>query len=142
MVRHARHVRDVPPRNHEMESYLSTIHSLLLGYKLSGEESLYRTARERAQVLRTDELPSDDAFQEYDQQELAEALTTVSYLPDGREPRPPIWKITNGLRVFGWTHAYNVPYLIYWLKRDGQRAEAHGPEQSGNAIPAEDRSER
>jgi hypothetical protein len=142
MVRHARHVRDVPPRNHEMESYLSTIHSLLLGYKLSGEESLYRTARERAQVLRTDELPSDDAFQEYDQQELAEALTTVSHLPDGREPRPPIWKITNGLRVFGWTHAYNVPYLIYWLKRDGQRAEAHGPEQSGNAIPAEDRSER
>jgi len=29
----------------------------------------------------------------------------------------PIWSITNGLRVFGWTHAYNVPWLVHYLEK-------------------------
>lgn len=121
MVEHAKRVRDVPPYNHQMESYLSTIHSLLLGYKLSGERSLYETAVERAQVLKTEQLPGSRPFTpSRTQRSLADALEDVSNLPDGRGPRPPIWKITNGLRVFGWTHAYNVPYLIYWLNREEQ----------------------
>lgn len=125
LVRHARRVRDVPPRNHGMESYLSTIHSLLKGYELSGSPSLLAEARRRAQVLQTDRLPSDDPFrQTRPQAELAEALEAVSHLPDSEGPRPPIWKITNGLRVFGWTHAYNVPYLVYWLDHEGLPATA------------------
>jgi hypothetical protein len=39
LVRHARAVRDNPPLNHWMESYLSSIHSLTLGYKLTGDSS-------------------------------------------------------------------------------------------------------
>ena len=49
------------------------------------------------------------------QKEYSEALLKVSNLPNG-EGRPAIWGITNGLRVFGWTHAYNIPYLLYWLE--------------------------
>lgn len=33
-----------------------------------------------------------------------------------------IWDMTQGMRVFGWTHAYNVPWLLYWL-RDGNGEE-------------------
>lgn len=130
LVRHARWLRDVPPRNHGMESYLSTIHSLLVGYKLSGEPSLYREAWDRAQVLITDELPDPDMFDgSHTQQELFEALESVSHLPGpsnlyARVPsRRPIWSITQGSRVFGWTHAYNVPYLIYWLEKEGMPKE-------------------
>ncbi|QXD15377.1 hypothetical protein GQ464_018625 [Rhodocaloribacter litoris] len=115
LIRHARHVRDLPPLNHEMESYLSSISSLLLGYELSGEPSLLEEAVKRAQVLRTDPLPK--APETYaTQRELAEALESVSHLPESESRRGAIWKITNGLRVFGWTHAYNVPYLVYWLE--------------------------
>lgn len=56
MVRHARWVRETPPLNPEMGSYLSSISVLLLGYQLSGDSSLYRTAYERAQSLKTDRL--------------------------------------------------------------------------------------
>lgn len=116
LVRHARYVRDVPPRNHEYESFLASISPLLKGYELSGEESLLREAVQRAQVLRTDALPDGAFGPTQTQAALAEALEGVSHLP-GSEGRPPIWKITNGLRIFGWTHAYNVPYLIYWLQQ-------------------------
>ena len=120
LVRHARWVRDNPPLNHEMESYLSSISVLLLGYQLSGDPSLHRTAYDRAQALKTDSLQIsfDDAV---NQAELFRALEQVSNLPPEREDpdRRPIWSITNGLRIFGWTHAYNVPYLVHWLKREG-----------------------
>ncbi|MCH7940173.1 MAG: hypothetical protein IID13_10595, partial [Candidatus Marinimicrobia bacterium] len=127
LIRHARWVRDVPPRNHGMESYLSTIHSLLLGYELSGELSLYKEAWHRAQALVTDELPASAKFDgSSTQQELFEALEKVSHLPGPSNlytrmgtARRPNWSITQGSRIFGWTHAYNVPYLLYMLEREG-----------------------
>jgi hypothetical protein len=125
LVRHARWVRDNPPLNHEMESYLSSISVLLLGYKLSDDPSLYRTAHERAQMLKVDALPMSFADAST-QAALFEALEDVSNLAPSREDpkRRPIWSITNGLRIFGWTHAYNVPYLVYWLKQEGPPASA------------------
>lgn len=120
LVEHARWVRDNPPLNHEMESYLSSISTLLTGYQYSKDASLYRAAHERAQVLNVDSLPG--SFEEGARQaELFEALEEVSRLPPSRDnpDRRPIWSFTNGLRIFGWTHAYNVPYLTYWLERVG-----------------------
>jgi hypothetical protein len=115
LIKHARRVRDLAPYNHDMESYLSSISSLVVGYELSGEESFLDAAKERARHLETDRLPKD--FEEYqNQQALAKALESVSHLPDDEGGwRPAIWKISNGLRVFGWTHIYNVPWLLYWL---------------------------
>lgn len=119
LITHARRVRDLAPYNHDMESYLSSISSLVLGYELSGEESFLEEAKYRARYLKTDSLPQ--AFNRYkSQQALGEALEKVSSLPDdegGR--RPAIWKISNGLRVFGWTHIYNIPYLLYWMDTKG-----------------------
>lgn len=120
VVRHARWVRDNPPRNHGMESYLSSISTLLMGYQLSKDTTLYRAAYDRAQALRTE--PLSLSFDEASTQaQLADALEEVDHLPRERdEPdRRPIWSITNGLRIFGWTHAYNVPYLVHWLDVDG-----------------------
>jgi hypothetical protein len=127
LIRHAHWVRDNPPLNHEMESYLSSISTLLMGYQLSGDQSLYRTAYERAQALRTD--PLSLSFEEATTQDtLFKALEGVSHLPASRDhpDRRPIWSATNGLRVFGWTHAYNVPYLVHWLEKKGPPA---GPEK-------------
>jgi hypothetical protein len=121
LVRHARWVRDNPPLNHEMESYFSSISTLLMGYQLSGDRSLYRAAYGRARPLRVD--PLSLSFGEASSQaELFEALEGASRLPASREGGRgdrPIWSITNGLRIFGWTHAYNVPYLVHWLEREG-----------------------
>ena len=125
LIRHARWVRDNPPLNHEMESYLASISTLLMGYKLSEDPSLYRTAYERAQALKTDPLPLsfDDAAT---QDTLFHALNSVSHVPHSREhpDRRPIWSATNGLRIFGWTHAYNVPYLVHWLEEEGPPSSA------------------
>ena len=120
LIRHARWIRDNPPLNHEMESYLSSISTLLMGYKLSGDHSLYRTAYERAEDLRTDSLPIT-VDSSTTQDSLFHALESVSRLPPSLEypDRRPLWSITNGLRVFGWTHAYNVPYLVHWLEAEG-----------------------
>lgn len=116
LVRHARWVRDNPPLNHEMESYLSSISVLLLGYQLSDDATLLDAARDRADVLRTD--PLAVAFDDDDvtQAVLFEALEAVSNLPPAARRDRAIWSLTHGLRVFGWTHAYNVPYLVYWLQ--------------------------
>jgi hypothetical protein len=120
LIRHARWIRDNPPLNHEMESYLASISTLLLGYQLSEDRSLYRTAYERAQALKTDALPIS-VDETTTQDSLFHALESVSHLPRSREypDRRPLWSITNGLRVFGWTHAYNVPYLVHWLEEEG-----------------------
>lgn len=123
-VDHARRLRDVPPLNHDMESYLSSISSLVLGYEYSKEESLLEEAINRAKYLRTDELVQD--FDTYENQRiLADALEEASNLPKQQpgDRRPPIWQITNGLRVFGWTSIYNVPYLEYWMEEENISVE-------------------
>ncbi|MCH7676113.1 hypothetical protein IH879_14335 [candidate division KSB1 bacterium] len=122
LVRHARWLRDVPPRNHGMESFLSTIHSLLLGYKLSGEPSLFREAVKRAELLKTDKLSDPNLFDgSHTQLELFNALESVDHMPPNEQApdRRPNWTLNGGSRVFGWTHAYNVPYLLYWLEKQG-----------------------
>lgn len=71
----------------------------------------------RAQYLKTGELPQPvNGYQS--QQLLVQDLESISNLPGSEGERPPIWKISNVLRVFGWTHIYNVPYLLHWM--DGQ----------------------
>lgn len=123
LIKHARAVRDIPPWNHKYESYLSSIHSLLIGYEYSSDPSFLNEAIKRAEVLKTDKLPKP--FNSYSTQKLlAEALDNVSHLPEDPENRDvrgdANWSIKQGLRVFGWTHAYNVPYLLHWLRKDAK----------------------
>jgi len=101
----------------------------MAGHNLSGEPSLFREAVRRAQVLKTDALP--DTLETYrTQKALAEALESASRLPDGRDGRPGIWRMTGGLRVFGWTHFYNVPWLIHALEQNGE------PDIEKSPLPA------
>ena len=96
---------------------------MVLGFEYSGEKSLLDEAVKRAEHLKTEELPQE--FNSYENQRiLADALEEVSNLPkDPEARRPPIWQLTNGLRVFGWTSIYNVPYLEYWLEEEGYPAD-------------------
>ena len=110
LVDHARWVKDVPPYNHEMESYLATIYPLIVGYEFTGNSIYLNEAFERAKVLKVDKL--DEGFK--NQKEYSEALLKISNLPSGKGERK-IWEINHGLRVFGWTHAYNIPYLLYYI---------------------------
>ncbi|HKK45360.1 MAG TPA: hypothetical protein VJ964_07555 [Balneolaceae bacterium] len=127
IVENARRLRDVPPLDHSYESYLSSIHGLVLGYKYTRNQSFLDEALHRAQVLKTDALPK--SFDSYKTQKSLEvALDNTSHLPakaDRFEQRgdKPIWAITGGMRVFGWTHAYNIPYLIYFLEEGQQSAK-------------------
>ncbi|MEK6154686.1 hypothetical protein WIW50_15565 [Flavobacteriaceae bacterium 3-367] len=116
LLTHARWVRDVPPLNHEMESYLATIYPLLIGYEFSHNPSFLQEAIERSEVLKVSDLPEKDtAFS--NQKEYSEALLGVSNLPKSSKGFTN-WEINQGLRVFGWTHAYNIPYLLYWLDEE------------------------
>lgn len=121
IIRHARRIRDVEPFDHDMESYLASIHSLIAGYELNGEKSLLDAAIKRSQYLKTGKLDYV-VTEQTTQEEYAKALELASNLPrfpeGGSHPffgERPIWSITNGLRVFGWTHMYNVPWLIPYL---------------------------
>jgi hypothetical protein len=126
LARHARRVRDVPPLNHEMESYLSSVYSLVLGYELTGEPSLLTEIRHRMEVLKTDKLakPFDAGWT---QASLGEALEAASHLPKQSSSRfraKAIWSISNGFRVFGWTHAYTLPYALELIERvDGKESD-------------------
>ncbi len=137
IVRHARFVRDVPPLNHWMESYYSSIHSLALAYELTGEPSFLAETKRRVTDMRTDALarPIDDSWT---QQALFEAYERASHLPpDPNRHRPSTrgrgvdggdgtrvpartrrsgWSPTHGLRIFGWTHAYTLPYALAILE--------------------------
>lgn len=122
IIRHARRIRDVEPFDHDTESFLASIHSLIVAYELSGERSFIETAIERSKDLKTDKLDFV-VTESTTQREYAEALESVSNLPrfpeGGSHPffgSRPIWSITNGLRVFGWTHMYNIPWLIPYLE--------------------------
>jgi hypothetical protein len=121
LVRHARWVRDVPPLDHFMESYLASIHSLVVGYEFTGDRSFLDEAIARARHLRMDALPGNDAFDRTTrtQRELASLMQSQGNLPSSPTGSPwEIWKMQHGLRVFGWTHIYNIPYLIPWLERE------------------------
>ena len=118
LARHARRLRDVPPLNHEMESYLSSVYGLVLGYELTKEPSLLAEIRTRIR-----ELPMDPVTVPFDgtktQAEVFAAIDKASHLPRGsvRRRGPAIWSATNGLRVFGWTYAYTLPYALDLLER-------------------------
>jgi hypothetical protein len=119
LARHARRVRDVPALNHEFESYMSGVYALALGWDITGEPSLLAEMRRRLEPLHTDPLPRpvDDMWT---QASLFTALDKGSRLPRSavRGARSmPIWSATNGLRVFGWTHAYTVPFALERLSR-------------------------
>lgn len=113
LIDHARWVKDVPPLNHEMESYLATIYPLILGYEFTGNQMYLDEAVARAKALQVDPLSTKYT----NQKEYSEALIKISKLPTGNDGERTIWKIDNGLRVFGWTHAYNIPYLLYYIEQ-------------------------
>jgi len=121
VIEHARWVRDVPPMNHTYESYLATISPLIYAYELSGEKSFYKEAWKRAQHLKVDELENEDIF--YDksttQADLFNLLGEIDNMPPRDDGRQPNWILSQGSRIFGWTHAYNVPYLLYFLENEG-----------------------
>ena len=116
LLKHARWVRDVPPLNHEMESYLATIYPLLLGYEISGERVYLDEALARAEVLKIGELPKKPEAYE-SAASYSEDLLKISNLPMSKG-RFTNWQTNQGLRVFGWTHAYNIPYLLYWMDKE------------------------
>ena len=112
LITHAKWQRDNPSINHQMESLLASLHGLSVGYEFTKDPTFLKEAIKRAQNLVTDKLPLN--FSQYKtQKELSDALEKVSHLPDDKESfrREAIWKITNGLRIFGWTHMFGVPYL-------------------------------
>jgi hypothetical protein len=115
LVKHARALRDIPPMNHQFESYLSSIHSLLVGYEFTKDKSYLNAALERAKVIKTEQ--SEVNFDNKATQEtLANALLNVSHLPPDPDNKDAEWDVRNGLRVFGWTHFYSVPTLLYFLR--------------------------
>jgi hypothetical protein len=116
LIEHARWVRDVPPLNHEMESYLATIYPLLIGYEFSGDIVFYQEALNRAEYLKIGVLPNDpDNYTSVEK--FGEDLVSVSNLPKS-EKGFTNWETNQGLRVFGWTHANNIPYLLYWIDKN------------------------
>jgi hypothetical protein len=117
LVENARTLVQNPPLDHDMESYLSTVHALVVGYDLTGNQEYLIEACRRAAHLRTDEM--ERPLESYaTQRELVEQMERVSNLPrqtrghQALSGRAPVWSLSNGLRIFGWTHAYGVPYLI------------------------------
>jgi hypothetical protein len=118
LTRHARRLRDVPPLNHEMESYLSSVYGLVIGYELTKEPSLLAEIKTRIR-----QLPMDPVEVRFDgsatQAQLFEAIGKASRLPKGsvRRRGQEIWSATNGLRVFGWTYAYTLPFALDLLER-------------------------
>lgn len=116
LIDNAHSLYNVGPRDHDMESFLSSIHPLIVGYDLTGEDKFFIEACERSRYLLVDELGKP--ISEFDNQgDLRDALEEVSNLPSAGEGpsfrgRNPIWTFSNGLRIFGWTHAFNVPYTI------------------------------
>jgi hypothetical protein len=153
LIRHARAIRDNPPLNHWMESYLASIHTLTLGYRYTGDTSFLDEMKTRLEVLKMDALerPIDDTWTQTD---LFGALEGASRLPDDpNRLRPPAgggrgggrgaagagaagaqagagraatagrgrgfgqpqragWAFGHGLRIYGWTTAYGLPYAL------------------------------
>ncbi|MBT4635873.1 MAG: hypothetical protein HOK52_07565 [Candidatus Marinimicrobia bacterium] len=121
IIEHARWIRDVPPMNHTYESYLATISPLIYGYELSGEKSFYREAWKRAQYLKVDKLENENIFNEETttQADLFKMLEKIDNMPPRLDGKKPNWVLNQGSRIFGWTHAYNLPYLLFILEKEG-----------------------
>ncbi len=135
LVAHARWARDVIPLNHWTESYLSSVHGLAIGYDLTRDQGMLAEMKRRIEDTRTEALPRpiDDSWT---QETLFEAFEGVSHLPpdpnrhrsDIRRqtparpgpsgPRRAGWAVTNGLRVFGWTHIFSLPYALAVLSEE------------------------
>lgn len=131
IVENARRLLLSPPWGHEYESFLATIYPVMQGYKYTGNTQYLRTAQERASVLKMDKL-SKSIFDYPSQGSLIKALEKVSHLPKTSEPYEriengidnqagkdtdtgiPIWQFTSGIRVFAWTHMFNMPWLMYY----------------------------
>lgn len=120
---HVRSLRDVPPIDHDYESFLSSIHPFIKAYDFSGETQFLKRACQTATHLLVD--PISKSFTEFEtQKQLAAEMESVSNLPTGSDhpffgDRQPIWSFSMGLRIFGWTTAYSVPYLIDRLQEIG-----------------------
>ena len=128
LIRHARAVRDNPPFNHENESLLSTIHSLIIGYELSGETSFLDEAISRSKNLTS--IKTEKNILSYKTQgDLAKALLKTPKLSEKpffelfngdqnlRRLRSTNWNVLHGLRVFAWTHMYSIPWLEYAIEK-------------------------
>ena len=63
LIKHARAVRDNPPYNHEYESLLSTIHSLIVGYELSNAKSFLDEAILRSKPLTSQKIENKIVLQ-------------------------------------------------------------------------------
>jgi hypothetical protein len=99
-----------------MESYLATIYPLLIGYEFTENKVFYYEALKRAQYLKIGELPMNpDSYTNVET--FSDDLLKVSNLPKS-EKRFTNWETNQGLRVFGWTHANNIPYLLYWMDKN------------------------
>jgi len=96
---------------------------------LTGDMSFVEEMQRRLEPLRTEALPRpiDDSWTRND---LFAALEKGSKLPPDPNrlrpnanneytaappPRRAIWSFTNGLRVFGWTTAFGVPWALATL---------------------------
>lgn len=113
---HARSIRDTPPVDHDYESFLSSIHPLITAYDFSGEKEFLVEACKRSSHLMIDPMPQPVSEFE-NQAELQTAMEEVSNLPMTASNsffsrRTPIWSFSMGMRIFGWTTAYSVPYMI------------------------------
>lgn len=127
LIENAHSLYNVAPLDHDMESFLSSIHPLLVGYDLTGEEKFFMEACERSRHLLVGELAMP-IHEFVSQGDLRDALEEVSNLPSAGEGpsfrgRNPIWTFSNGMRIFGWTHVFNVPYTI---ERLNQRSQTSG----------------
>ncbi len=116
LVTHARSLINVPPIDHDYESYLSSIYTLIVAYDITGRDFYLDEAIHRGQYLYVDKIKKP--FDKFPSQKvLADEMENASHMPSSGEGpsfrgREPIWKVSNGLRIFGWTHAFGVPYLI------------------------------
>lgn len=115
LIDHARWVLNVPPLNHKMESYLATIYPLVLGYEFTGNDIYLDEAINRAEFLKVSKLPKINK-KLISQKEYSDVLLEVSNLPKNKSAGFTNWELNQGLRVFGWTTAFNIPYLLYWLE--------------------------
>ncbi|MDZ7718987.1 MAG: hypothetical protein U5K72_09245 [Balneolaceae bacterium] len=113
---HARSIRDVPPIDHDYESFLSSIHPLITAYDFTGEKQFLIEACQRSSHLLVDQMPSPISDSN-SQAQVQTAMEEVSHLPMSQSDsffsqRLPVWSFSMGLRIFGWTHAYSVPTMI------------------------------